>query len=266
MNILDKIIAHKTTEVNQRKLNTPVAELEKSEFFARDSYSLVKSLQQPNTFGIIAEIKRKSPSQGVIHNGVSVERISTGYAAAGVSGLSILTDYEFFGGKDEDLIQGRRLNEIPILRKDFIIDEYQIVESKAIGADVILLIAAALTPDQIKQFVATAHSLHLEVLLEVHDEAELMNNLNSGAEMIGVNNRNLKTFEVSVDTSRRLIEKIPDEHLKIAESGIDSVGVVTELRSLGFDGFLMGQNFMKHAEPEVACKRFIDELRQAHVK
>jgi indole-3-glycerol phosphate synthase len=261
MTILDKIIAHKRKEVAQRKLKTSVSDLEKSEFLTRTCFSLVTSLRQPNASGIIAEIKRKSPSQGIIHPNVSVEKISIGYTNAGVSGLSILTDYEFFGGTDEDLMMARKHNPVPILRKDFIVDEYQIIEAKAIGADVILLIAAVVTSDQIKQFVTTAHGLHLEVLLEVHNEAELISNLESGADMIGVNNRNLKTFEVSVDTSRKLIEKIPDAFVKISESGIDAVETVKELGSLGFDGFLMGQNFMEHPEPELACKKFIEELR-----
>jgi indole-3-glycerol phosphate synthase len=264
MNILDKIIAHKQKEVDLRKRNVTVSMLEKSANFSRTCFSMVKALQQPGASGIIAEIKRKSPSQGIIHPHVSIENISTGYARAGASSLSILTDQEFFGGTDEDLILARSLNQIPILRKDFVVDEYQLFEAKSIGADVILLIAASLSPDEIKQFVRTAQGLGMEVLLEVHDESELLSNLESGANMIGVNNRNLKTFEVSVDISRQLIQKIPQAIVKLSESGIDSVDVVRELRSLGFDGFLMGQNFMKHKEPEVACKKFIDELKNAH--
>ncbi len=261
MNILDKIIAHKRKEVAQRKLHVPVGALEKREHFSRPCFSLVKALQQNDASGIIAEIKRKSPSQGILHPDVSIEKIATGYVQAGASGLSILTDHEFFGGTDADLLQARRLTSIPILRKDFIVDEYQLIEAKAIGADGILLIAAVLSPVQVKQWVTVAHGLGLEVLLEIHDEPELLNNLESGADMIGVNNRNLKTFEVSVDTSRTLLDKIPDDVIKISESGIDAVDVVRELRVLGYDGFLMGQNFMKHEKPEAACEKFIQELR-----
>lgn len=264
MNILDKIIAHKLKEVDHRKRNVTVSMLEKSPYLSRTCFSMVKALQQPGASGIIAEIKRKSPSQGIIHPHVSIENISTGYTTAGASGLSILTDQEFFGGTDEDLIVTRNLNQLPILRKDFVVDEFQVIEAKSIGADVILLIAAALPPDVIKQLVMTARGLGLEVLLEVHDEAELLSNLESGANLMGVNNRNLKTFEVSVDISRQLIQKIPDPIVKLSESGIDSVDVVRELRSLGFDGFLMGQNFMKHQKPEVACQKFIDELKSTN--
>ena len=173
----------------------------------------------------------------------------------------MLTDYEFFGGTSDDLVTARKVVDVPILRKEFIVDEYQIAEAKAIGADVILLIAACLEPEKIKWLTSVAHGLGLEVLLEVHDEAELMSNLDSGADLLGVNNRNLKTFEVSVDVSRELAEKIPASFVKISESGIDNVSTVQELRRYGFEGFLMGQNFMKHEKPEEACRRFIEELR-----
>lgn len=261
MNILDKIIAHKLKEVEVQKEKIPFSVLEKEADFSRTCISLVQRLKQPAASGIIAEIKRKSPSQGIIHPNVVVDEIASGYATASCSGLSILTDYEFFGGTTDDLIKARRVVDVPILRKEFIVDEYQIAEAKAMGADVILLIAACLEPEQIKWFTSVAHGLGLEVLLEVHDEAELMSNLDSGADLLGVNNRNLKTFEVSVDVSRELAEKIPSSFVKVSESGIDQVSTVLELRKYGYEGFLMGQNFMKHERPGEACRRFIEELR-----
>jgi len=261
VNILEKITANKQKEVDLQKQQTSVAVLEKQEAFSRTCVSLVQALKQPDASGIIAEIKRKSPSQGVIHPNVLVDVIATGYEAAGCSGLSILTDYEFFGGTTDDLMKARNLVNAPILRKDFIVDEYQLVESKAIGADVILLIAACLSPEQIRKFTSVAHGFGLEVLLEVHDEAELLDNLDSGVDLLGVNNRNLKTFEVSTDVSRRLAEKIPSSFVKVSESGLDSVDAVKELRLYGYKGFLMGQNFMKHENPEEACRGFIEELR-----
>ena len=260
MNILETITAHKRKEVAAQKEKAPFALLEKEARFSRTCISLIQTLKRPSASGIISEIKRKSPSQGVIHPNVLVEEIARGYAVAGCSGLSILTDHEFFGGTTDDLIKARGVVDVPILRKEFIVDEYQIAEAKAIGADVILLIAACLEPEKIKWFTSVAHGLGLEVLLEVHDEAELLSNLDSGADLLGVNNRNLKTFEVSVDVSRELAEKIPASFVKISESGIDNVSTVQELRRYGYEGFLMGQNFMKHEKPEEACRRFIREL------
>jgi indole-3-glycerol phosphate synthase len=261
VNILETITAHKRKEVALQKENVPFAVLEKEIDFSRTCISLVQRLKQPGASGIIAEIKRKSPSQGIIHPDVLVDKIASGYAFAGCSGLSVLTDHEFFGGTSDDLVTARKVVDVPILRKEFIVDEYQIAEAKAIGADVILLIAACLEPEKIKWLTSVAHGLGLEVLLEVHDEAELMSNLDSGADLLGVNNRNLKTFEVSVDVSRELAEKIPASFVKISESGIDNVSTVQELRRYGYEGFLMGQNFMKHEKPEEACRRFIEELR-----
>lgn len=261
MNILDTIITQKFREVADRKRKSPVSALESSPLFVRSTFSLQRALRQVEASGIIAEFKRNSPSQGVINNNVSIENISTGYVHAGASALSILTDYDFFGGTVEDLTTARSLNSCPILRKDFIVDEYQIFEAKSIGADVILLIAAVLKPDEIKNMTTKAHNLGLEVLLEVHNEDELVQNLESGADIIGVNNRNLKTFDVSLDTSRKLIEKIPTDVVCISESGIDSVDTIIKLRNIGYHGFLMGQNFMRDEHPEKACYDFIEQLK-----
>jgi indole-3-glycerol phosphate synthase len=262
MNILDQIIEHKIKEVANRKALYPVKLLEQSLYFGTQPVSLRKYVQREDKSGIIAEIKRKSPSKGVINPHVSIERTSIGYMQAGASALSVLTDNHFFGGSNDDLSLARKFNFCPILRKDFTIDEYQIVEAKSIGADAILLIAAVLLPAQLKDFSVLAHSLGLEVLLEVHDRQELEANLEAGADLIGVNNRNLKTFEVSTDISKQLSEHIPAEIVSVSESGIESVDTIRDLRQYGFEGFLMGQNFMQHSRPEQACKEFVAALKE----
>ena len=260
MNILDKIVEHKKREVEENKNFHPIKELEQGIYFSRQTVSLKKSLLQQS--GIIAEIKRKSPSKGVINPNVSVERISVGYIRAGASALSILTDKKFFGGSNEDLSLARDFNLCPILRKDFIIDPYQIIEAKSIGADAILLIAAVLHPTQLKELSAFAHSLGLEVLMEIHNEEELLSNLDAGVDLIGVNNRNLKTFELNVETSRQLSKLIPDTMIKVSESGIESPEVIIDLKRYGFKGFLIGQTFMQNNIPEEAAMDFINKLRR----
>jgi indole-3-glycerol phosphate synthase len=266
MNILDEIIAFKKTEVATRKSLYPVKLLEQSVYFPTQPVSLRKYIRREDKSGIIAEIKRKSPSKGVINPYVSVERTSIGYMQAGASALSVLTDKNFFGGSNDDLTTARKFNFCPILRKDFTIDEYQIIEAKSIGADAILLIAAVLKASRLKELATFAHSFGLEVLLEVHNEEELKASADTGADLIGVNNRNLKTFELSVEVSKRLAPLMPPGAVKVSESGIESVRTIIELRKYGFEGFLMGQNFMQHSRPEVACKDFIDELRAAALK
>lgn len=260
MNILDEIVAHKQKEVEERKSLYPVKLLEQSIYFASPTVSLRTYLRRPDKSGIIAEIKRKSPSRGTINAHVSVERTSIGYMQAGASALSVLTDKKFFGGSHEDLTTARRFNFCPILRKEFVVEEYQVIEAKSIGADAILLIAAILTPLEIKSLTTLAHSLGMEVLLEVHDEAETRNNLEAGVDLIGVNNRNLKTFDVSVETSVRLASVIPDAFVKVSESGIDQPQTIARLRAHGFEGFLMGQKFMENSRPELACREFIQKL------
>lgn len=266
MNILDQIVEHKRKEVEDRKALFPVKLLERSIYFPVQPVSLKKYIRRPDKSGIIAEIKRKSPSKGMINPYISVERTSIGYMQAGASALSVLTDQHFFGGSNEDLMTARKFNFCPILRKDFTIDEYQIIEAKSTGADVILLIAAVLEPAVIKSFVATAHSLGLEVLLEVHNKEELQSNLESGADLVGVNNRNLKTFELSVEVSKSLAPLIPANVVRVSESGIESPETILELREYGYEGFLMGQNFMQHSRPEKACKEFIEKLKVESVK
>jgi indole-3-glycerol phosphate synthase len=262
MNILDKIVVQKIHEVEKNRALLKIVDLEEGVFFKRNCISLAKRLKQPGNSGIIAEIKRKSPSKGEIHPILDVVEVAKGYAEAGASGISILTDKTFFGGRGEDLVEVREQLHLPILRKDFIVDEYQIAEAKAMGADVILLIAAVLAPWEIFRFSSIAESLGLEVLLEVHNERELEASLsqNPHIQMIGVNNRDLTSFEVKLETSFSLAEKIPDRYVKVAESGINNPNTVRQLKEAGFQGFLIGEHFMKHAEPHRACKDFIEKL------
>lgn len=263
MNILDTIVEQKRKEVSDRKLAMSVGELEKRMFFQRPVASLKNQLLNPHASGIIAEFKRRSPSKGTINSTAQADHTTMHYVQAGASALSVLTDQNFFGGSDEDFLAARIANTCPMLRKDFIVDEYQIVEAKSIGADVILLIAASLQPDTIRSFASLAHSLKMEVLLEVHNEVELLNNLSAEADLIGVNNRDLKTFNVSIEVSRRLLPLIPKDVVKVSESGIDNVDAILDLRKIGFQGFLMGQKFMEQQDPGLACKNFIHELRTA---
>ncbi|OEK05124.1 indole-3-glycerol phosphate synthase TrpC [Roseivirga misakiensis] len=260
MDILDKIIAHKIKEVEDRKSLFPEKLLEQSLYFDGQSVSLKKYLLREDMSGIIAEFKRKSPSKGMINSHAKVEKTTIGYMQAGASALSVLTDSEFFGGSSEDLSTARKFNFCPVLRKDFIVDEYQIVEAKSIGADAILLIAAALEPQKLKSLAAFAKRLGLEVLMEVHNKEELDNNLNEHLDVVGVNNRNLKTFEVSTDISKALASHIPDEFVRISESGISNPETIIDLKTYGYKGFLVGETFMKTARPEVTAREFIKEL------
>jgi indole-3-glycerol phosphate synthase len=262
MNILEKIISDKYKEVAEKSSLVPVKLLERSAYFDGMVVSMKKYVTNPEKSGIISEYKRKSPSKGIINSSASVETVSIGYMQAGASALSILTDKEYFGGNNEDVKMARKFNFCPILRKDFIVDEYQILEAKSIGADCILLIAAALEPTKLKSLAGFAKSLGLEVLLEVHDEEELDRSLCNEVDLVGINNRNLKTFEVSLDISLRLVEKIPSDFLKISESGISEPTTLITLKKAGFDGFLIGENFMRSGRPEQAAYNFIKEYKR----
>lgn len=262
MNILEKIIADKYKEVAEKSSILPVKLLEQSLYFEGKVVSMKKYVTNPEKSGIISEFKRKSPSKGMINASASVEKVSIGYMQAGASALSILTDKEYFGGTNEDLKIARRFNFCPIIRKDFIVDEYQIIEAKSIGADCILLIAAALEPAKLKSLAAFAKSLGLEVLMEVHDGEELDRSLCENLDLVGVNNRNLKTFEVSLQTSLDLVYRIPSSFVKVSESGISDPNTMIELKKAGFDGFLIGENFMKSSRPEQAAYNFIKEYRK----
>jgi indole-3-glycerol phosphate synthase len=257
--ILDKILADKAIEVAERKLLVSVQELEKSPAFSRKCLSMKQNLLSSES-GIISEFKRKSPSKGWIHEDADVADVTSGYSSAGASGISILTDLPYFGGCPQDIIMSRPLIKCPVLRKDFVIDEYQLYEAKAMGADVILLIAAALTGRRTFELARVAHKLGMEVLLEVHN-AEEIRHANYYVDMLGVNNRNLKTFKVSTQVSFNLADLIPNQFTKVSESGISKVDTVKELRKVGYKGFLMGENFMKEAKPAEALKSFINLLK-----
>ncbi len=211
--------------------------------------------------GIIAEFKRKSPSKGWLHPGAKVQDVLPFYADGGASACSILTDGDFFGGSLSDLQQARRLVNIPLLRKDFIVDPYQLYQARVMGADAVLLIAACLSKEECAQLAATAHSLQLEVLLEVHS-AEELDHVNADIDMLGVNNRHLGTFDTDVKHSFKLIDQLKGyAPLLVSESGISQAETVKQLREAGFRGFLIGETFMKTAQPGETLRNFIEALR-----
>jgi indole-3-glycerol phosphate synthase len=258
MTILDNIIADKRKEVAERKQLLSISDLEETAGFGRTCLSLKQNLLTSES-GIIAEFKRKSPSKGWIHADADVKTITSGYSQNGASGISILTDLPYFGGTPADLVKARPNIACPVLRKDFMIDEYQLFEAKSYGADVALLIAAALTTEECKNLARQAKALGLETLLEIHNKQEL-SYISEYIDLVGVNNRNLKTFEVSIDASVELAKLIPNEFVKISESGISNTQIVRELKEIGYKGFLMGENFMKEENPAEALKNFIEKI------
>jgi len=259
--ILDEIIANRKSEVSKLKQKIPLSEIQAKIDFSAIRNSLSANLQLKGGSGIIAEFKRKSPSKGVINDSVQPEIVTKGYADAGASGLSILTEGHYFGGSITDFTVVRNANPFtPLLRKDFMVDEYQLFESRLLNADVILLIAAALEKEEISRFTATAHELGMEVLLELHDESEI-DKIDPEVDMIGVNNRNLKDFKVDLDSSLKLLYRLPVGTVKISESGLSDPKTVDFLRQRGFLGFLMGENFMKSENPASSCFDFISNLK-----
>lgn len=262
MDILEKIVAAKRKEIEKYKPLSSIERFRKEGFFWEiANRSLKQSLLAEGSTGIIAEFKRKSPSKGWFKTKeLEVEPVVTFYNSEGAAGISVLTDEEFFGGDLDDLIQTKVISDIPVLRKDFIVDEWQIAEAKAFGADVILLIAACLTPQQVKQLALFTKTIGLEVLLEVHNEEEL-EHICDEVDLVGVNNRNLKTFDVDINTSLELIGKIPSDKPAVAESGISDVETISTLKKAGFKGFLIGETFMKEADPGKAFSEFVTELR-----
>jgi len=259
-NILDRIVEKKREEIALARLETPLYKLEQSEFFTRECFSLPDFILNPALTGIIAEFKRKSPSKGIINDKLSVQEVTNGYAGAGASALSVLTDESFFGGNNRDLIAARKVNTIPVLRKDFMLDEFQIIEAKSLGADIILLIASILSPGEIKKLSKLAKSLGMNVLLEVHNLDELNRSLCEDLDAVGVNNRNLGDFSVSIQHSYDLVDHIPSDFLKISESGISDPKKIAELKRAGFNGFLIGENFMKELDPGKAMKEFVAQI------
>ncbi|AUC80709.1 indole-3-glycerol phosphate synthase TrpC [Lacinutrix sp. Bg11-31] len=260
MDILTKIVNDKRIEVNLRKQLIPTKQLEQSILFERETISLANKLRNSTT-GIIAEHKRRSPSKQIINHDLNIFDVAKGYEEAGVCGMSVLTDGKYFGGSLDDLLTARASCNLPLLRKEFIIDTYQIIEAKAYGADVILLIAAILTKNEIKQFSELAKSLNLDVLLEVHNEEELNKSIMPSLDMLGVNNRNLKTFDVSLETSKQLSALIPNDFVKVSESGISNIEAIKTLQPFGYKGFLIGENFMKTKNAGESAKQFIKDLR-----
>jgi indole-3-glycerol phosphate synthase len=259
MNILDKIIADKKEEVALKKKIIPVEAWTMMPHFDSERISLKDSLCEEDSPGIIAEFKRKSPSKGIINNDADLFDVVMSYGDS-AAGISILTDETYFGGNNDDLLEARNISSVPLLRKDFIIDEYQLYESRGIGADVILLIAAHLTKQQVKHLAKQAKNLDLEVLLEIHNEQEL-EHICDEVDIVGVNNRNLKTFEVDINTSLQLFPHIPKNKVAITESGITDVDTIITLHKLGFKGFLIGETFMKASQPAIAFAEFMKQLK-----
>jgi indole-3-glycerol phosphate synthase len=260
MNILETIIAHKHKEVALAKQQVTIQQLEKMPWFTQPCLSLTQNLLQPNATGIIAEYKRQSPSKGIINNVATVKEVTNSYANNGAAAISVLTDEHFFGGHLSHLLQANKT--VPLLRKDFVIDEYQLLQAKAYGASIVLLIAANLSVIQVKQLAAFAKNLGLQVLLEIHNQQEL-EHICADVDVVGVNNRNLKTFEVNIETSLQLVNQIiTTNKIPITESGINNIETIVTLRKAGFKGFLIGEHFMKQANPTIAFAQFVNHLKQ----
>ncbi|HSU26875.1 MAG TPA: indole-3-glycerol phosphate synthase TrpC [Chitinophagaceae bacterium] len=256
MNILEEIIASKRKYVKEKKDWFAIRQFESSSFFDRECESFVKRCKEGGHTGIIAEFKRKSPSKGIINEKADILEVVSSYEKYGAAAISVLTDEIYFGGSNDDLWKAKSEVDIPVLRKDFIIDEFQVLEAKSIGADAILLIAACLSKEEVKRLAAFAKSIGLEVLLELHDEQEL-DHICEEADMIGINNRDLKNFGVNKDRSLKMAEKIAGGKLKIAESGITTQDDIRLFRENGFIGFLIGELFMKDPDPGKAFHEFI---------
>jgi indole-3-glycerol phosphate synthase len=259
MDILEQIASAKREEVRLSKLKIPTDRLERSELFGRRMPSFHKALEEPGP-SIISEFKRKSPSRGDINPSADIRNVAQGYQNAGAKAMSVLTDEKFFGGTNSDLTDSARLINIPILRKDFIVDEYQVVEAKSIGASAVLLIASMLEREEVEIFSKLAFSLGMDVLFEIHDLADL-EKMSGNINIIGVNNRNLKTFEVTRESSNDLLRHLPVNSLKVAESGILTPEDVRQLFDSGYDAFLIGEAFMKAIDPGLAAKTFIEKLK-----
>jgi indole-3-glycerol phosphate synthase len=261
MDVLDKIIAFKRSELEGKKKFRPVRKFANSAFFKLKMPSFHDALAKPGP-SIIGEFKRKSPSYGIININAEVEQVARGYEEAGIAAMSILTDMEFFGGEVHDLQNVAGFVKIPLLRKDFIVDEYQVVESKSIGASAILLIAAVLSKKEVGTLTELSLNLGMDVLFEIHDEKDL-EKMSHKINIIGVNNRNLKTFEVNMDHSRELFSCLPVNCLKVAESGFQTYREVTKLFTAGYNAFLIGGKFMRSKNPGKVAAQFIKDLKKS---
>ena len=259
MKILDKIVRDKKLEVDKLSSNSSIKELEGSRLFSRQCISLKDSILN-SSGGIICEFKRRSPSNNNINYKSNISEVVKGYQKAGAAGLSILTNKQYFDGDIQDILEIRDITSIPILRKEFIISEYQIIEAKSIGSDAILLIASILSKEEIKNYSSLAKDIGLEVLFEIHDAEELEKISGENIDIIGVNNRNLDTLEIDIQNSVDLYSKIPNSFVKISESGISEVESILKLREVGYQGFLIGENFMRTDDPFESAYNFIKEV------
>ena len=259
MKILDKIIEDKKIEINKLLSNSSISKLENSHLFSRKCISLKESIKNNNS-GIICEFKRRSPSNQNINYISSLSDVVSGYEEAGAAGLSILTNKKYFDGDTQDIIDIRDISNLPILRKEFIISEYQVIEAKSIGSDAILLIASILSEEEIIGYSSLAKSIGLEVLLEIHSEDELYKISGDDIDIVGVNNRNLDTLEIDLNNSVELYGKIPSKFIKISESGISEVESILKLKEVGYNGFLIGEKFMKTRNPMESAHDFIKKI------
>ncbi len=257
--ILTEIIVSKRIEVERAKLQIALGELVAASRDMPPVRSMSRALARSQS-GIIAEFKRRSPSKGWIKQEADASIIPASYASAGASALSILTDENYFGGTLKDIEVARPRVDIPIIRKEFIVDEYQLYQARLIGADAVLLIASALSKDECSFLTAKAHDLGLEVLLELHSPSEL-EYVAGGVEMVGVNNRNLGSFHTDVANSFKMAELLPEGVVKISESGISNPATVCELRGAGYRGFLIGENFMRSDDPGALLREFIAQVK-----
>lgn len=262
MDILTEIVAHKRTELEAFKAQRPLREIARQvESILDTKPASMRQALMASESGIIAEFKRKSPSKGWIKEEGKAEEIPMSYQQNGAAALSILTDKHYFGGEDEFIIKARKAGvTIPVLYKNFVIDEYQLFQARLCGTNAALLIAACLSKKECQMLITRAHELGLEVLLEMHSEPEL-EYAEMGADMCGINNRNLGTFITQVENSFRLAELLPKDACKVSDSGISNPDTVRELRQAGFNGFLIGENFMKTANPGNALNDFIAGIR-----
>lgn len=255
MSVLDEIVAKTRERVSERRRTRPIEEVIAERAPARRPFG--EALARPGV-NVIAEFKRRSPSRGLLRGDLTVEATTRAYEVAGGAALSILTEQDYFGGSLDDLRAARTASRsLPVLRKDFVVDSYQVWEARAAGADAVLLIAAALNDDELRALLAEAHAARVETLVEVHDRAELDRALQAEARLVGVNNRDLKTLEVCLETALALVPEIPDEVVAVAESGIRQGGDVRRLRNAGYDAFLVGEHLMAAPDPAQALKDLI---------
>jgi indole-3-glycerol phosphate synthase len=257
--ILQRIMARKAERLAEAKTARPLAELERSlsQGRRRASIRFRESLARPDRINVIAEVKRASPSKGVIRADLDPVDVGTAYSDAGAAAISVLTEEDFFQGSLDILRELGRRVATPLLRKDFVFDRYQLVEAAEAGADAVLLIAAALTAEQLSTLLAEARSLDLDALVEVHTAQEMESVLDCGGDLVGVNNRNLRTFHVDIETSLRLASAVPDNVLLVAESGIEDRETIAHLRSAGFRAFLIGEYLMRASHPGAALRELL---------